>query len=161
MLKTCPKCKIEKNLNEFTKDRNKLSGHSSYCKKCNCDKVKQHYANRSSEYKKIQIEQKSKARTKRFEVINIIRAKYGCQICNEKEPVCLDFHHVDQKTKISEISALTIRNNKQKLFNEINKCVVLCRNCHAKVHKKLIDLPKNYSICTESLQDYKYILMPE
>lgn len=34
-MKICTKCKIEKELTEFTKDKTKKSGLRSYCKLCN------------------------------------------------------------------------------------------------------------------------------
>lgn len=45
---------------------------------------------------------------------------------------CLDFHHLkDKEFNISnEIRNLSIENLKK----EINKCVVLCSNCHRKLH---------------------------
>ena len=63
-------------------------------------------------------------------------------ICNETEPVCLDFHHIDPNEKdftISQHRSL----GKEKLLAEIKKCVCLCSNCHRKVHAGIINL-ENY-----------------
>lgn len=54
-----------------------------------------------------------------------------CIFCGFSNPVCLDFHHVNPKTKSYEISQMvkdgyTI----DEIKLEINKCVVLCSNCH-------------------------------
>lgn len=56
----------------------------------------------------------------------------GCAICDEKDIACLDFHHLrDKEFNIAnEIKNLSIDNLKK----EIDKCIVLCANCHRKLH---------------------------
>ena len=58
----------------------------------------------------------------------------------------LEFHHVDKKTKSGEISGMidNIKCSLDELKAEINKCIILCSNCHkietAKSHNSwLID----------------------
>lgn len=60
------------------------------------------------------------------------RFQVRCIVCGEKDIACLDFHHLkDKEFNISnEIRNLSIENLKK----EINKCVVLCSNCHRKLH---------------------------
>ena len=36
-MKKCPKCKIEKELSNFCKDKSKKTGLSSYCRQCSCE----------------------------------------------------------------------------------------------------------------------------
>lgn len=65
------------------------------------------------------------------EFINSIKQS-GCLICKENDVACLDFHHLQDKefnisTKINSLS-------KENLRKEIDKCVVLCSNCHRKLH---------------------------
>lgn len=64
----------------------------------------------------------------------------GCRLCTEKEPVALDLHHVDAATKDADPSKL-VAWSKGKLKTEIRKCVVLCANCHRKVHAGIVKLP--------------------
>ncbi len=59
----------------------------------------------------------------------------SCTLCGEKHPACLDFHHRDPNTK--DFSLGIIRGwgyGKKRLLHEIRKCVVICSNCHRKVH---------------------------
>lgn len=56
-MKTCSKCKIEKSLNEFNKNKAKKDGHSYYCKPC------EHETRRQSPAVK---NDKAKARYKRY-----------------------------------------------------------------------------------------------
>ena len=62
----------------------------------------------------------------------------GCEICGYNEYVgALDFHHEKDKhfklcgNKIYEKSCDVIRN---RLNEELNKCTVLCANCHQDLH---------------------------
>jgi hypothetical protein len=63
----------------------------------------------------------------------------GCQHCPENEAVCLDFHHRDPKSKVHEISNMVSshRCSKAMILAEIDKCDLLCCNCHRKVEDKL------------------------
>lgn len=65
------------------------------------------------------------------------RSTLSCVKCGESHPACLDFHHRDSKTKefgLGNISGWGY--GKQKLLREIEKCEVLCANCHRKAHFK-------------------------
>ena len=60
--------------------------------------------------------------------------KKECVICGENEPISLSFHHTEPKDKSFTISTARARNlSYDIILKEINKCVVLCHNCHAKV----------------------------
>ena len=62
------------------------------------------------------------------------RSTLACTKCGENHPATLDFHHVIKDNKRS-VSTL-IRNNAFKAaMKEIEeKCIVLCSNCHRKLH---------------------------
>jgi hypothetical protein len=63
--------------------------------------------------------------------------KVQCIRCPENDPVCLVFHHRNPDEK--EINVTTAVNNgwsRQRILKEIEKCDVLCANCHAKEHDK-------------------------
>jgi hypothetical protein len=58
-----------------------------------------------------------------------------CEECGEKQAECLDFHHIQVKFKqVNEM----VRDgySKAKIMNEIDKCVVLCGNCHRRTHNE-------------------------
>lgn len=65
--------------------------------------------------------------------------KKGCIICGEKDPIVLDFHHIDPATK--EFSLGLNQATEEHMREEIEKCVVICSNCHRRVHAKTIQLP--------------------
>lgn len=61
----------------------------------------------------------------------------GCTQCSEKEPAVLDFHHLgDKDVNVSTMLAMS----RIRILAEIAKCIVLCANCHRKVHAGLIQL---------------------
>ncbi|HLD91119.1 MAG TPA: hypothetical protein VI911_08920 [Patescibacteria group bacterium] len=50
--KFCPKCKQEKNIEDFCIDRAKKSGRSSYCRKCKIDRIRETKDNVNSRRRK-------------------------------------------------------------------------------------------------------------
>lgn len=59
-----------------------------------------------------------------------------CELCPESDPICLDFHHRDPATKEYEISEAAQKNiSFERVLVEIQKCAVLCANCHRKQHR--------------------------
>jgi hypothetical protein len=52
-------------------------------------------------------------------------------------PACLVFHHVDPAVKDLAIAdALRRGFAKKRILAEMAKCVVLCANCHIKLHAR-------------------------
>lgn len=73
------------------------------------------------------------------DLINTIAVHYGCQnpdCCWEGgyEACHLDFHHLDPNSKEGNISRM-LSFHKKRIATEINKCTVLCRNCHFELHE--------------------------
>lgn len=63
-----------------------------------------------------------------------------CQLCGYNKCIqALDFHHVNPEEK-----GLDFKRNANRSWsstrNEIQKCILLCANCHREVHAGLIDL---------------------
>jgi len=59
----------------------------------------------------------------------------GCAICGYC--ACdrsLDFHHVNPKDKKYVIAIYTMA--RKDLVEELNKCILLCRNCHGEIEEK-------------------------
>lgn len=69
--------------------------------------------------------------------INDVKAKEGCCKCPENDPICLDFHHIGDD-KEAAISTKITNWGKEKLQKEMNKCIIICSNCHRKLHAGLI-----------------------
>jgi transposase-like protein len=65
--------------------------------------------------------------SKKIKAINLLGGK--CYQCDEDRPWVLDFHHNDSNQKEFEISR--IKDYRWSIIEkEIQKCILLCRNCH-------------------------------
>jgi 5-methylcytosine-specific restriction endonuclease McrA len=72
--------------------------------------------------------------------ISEYKASKCCSLCVESSPECLEFHHIDPRTKDHEPTRLA--RDKGWSFEKViahleTTCIILCANCHRKVHKKL------------------------
>ena len=71
-------------------------------------------------------------RNRRF--VEKFKLEHPC-LCGESEPCCLSFHHEEEKE--GNISDMVNRGYSLKRIKaEIDKCKVMCLNCHAKLHKE-------------------------
>lgn len=68
----------------------------------------------------------------------------GCAICGyNKCDNALDFHHANPKDKKFNVN---LRHAKDKnLVEEMQKCILLCSNCHREIHTKERDA--NVAMC--------------
>lgn len=89
----------------------------------------------------------SKLRIKRINVKQFcIEYKGGkCSICGyNKCYSSLDFHHLDPSKKEYNISKLirtySINTIKDKLIKELDKCILVCSNCHGEIEEGIMKL---------------------
>ncbi len=128
-MKICGKCKLEKNNSDFNKNKNRLS---SYCKECVREASKKHY----NSNKKDLLDKRKDYYIERRKWYGELKETLKCETCGENHPATLDFHHINSQTKDFGVAAGLTRLNlsKAKILEEISKCVVLCSNCHRKLH---------------------------
>lgn len=81
----------------------------------------------------------AKRRREKRDFLANYKRECGCQVCGENEPCCLDFHHLNNEDKDYTMGALRMYSEKT-MLGEIQKCAVLCSNCHRKLHMGLIKL---------------------
>jgi len=68
------------------------------------------------------------------------RDECECARCGEDDPACLDFHHVDEDEKEWDVSRRVNRGHSvENVRTEIERCVVLCANCHRREHYEVPD----------------------
>ena len=66
------------------------------------------------------------------------KSNLKCEICSEDHPATIQFHHKDPQEKEIEISKTVNQGwSKERILSEIDKCQVLCANCHFKLHYDL------------------------
>lgn len=75
----------------------------------------------------------NKARLAKAQFIFEIKQESKCEICEESDHRCLQFDHKDPTQKKIDISqAAKSSMTLEQIREEIDKCRVLCANCHAK-----------------------------
>lgn len=85
---------------------------------------------------------KSIMRTQRRKKIDAIE-KFGgkCSICGYDKCInALEFHHIDEKTKKHSPSYIIMRKSWDVVREELEKCILVCSNCHREIHYKILDL---------------------
>jgi len=97
-------------------------GHKSYCKDCAVNVRNARYNQGARN--------KQRHRDKKWKMLQLVGGK--CCRCGYNEfEAGLDFHHVDPTEKdITKFSNIGL----EKAMAEVDKCVVLCRNCHTTLH---------------------------
>lgn len=74
----------------------------------------------------------SKARKRAY--LDTLRQQ-GCSCCGMRDIECLDFHHLNPAEKRKTIAVMTQNGTAMRvLVQEVAKCILLCANCHRKVH---------------------------
>jgi 5-methylcytosine-specific restriction endonuclease McrA len=62
-----------------------------------------------------------------------------CQICGYvKFQGALDLHHIDPKTKLFAISDKGYTRSWEKVKAELDKCILLCANCHREIEGGIV-----------------------
>lgn len=132
----CTRCHKEKDIANFSKSSS-TRGYAYHCKECVRERSKEHYNNSD----KSQKFDRAKERVYIVrDTINSFKSSKGCCFCGEKEAVCLDFHHLNEEEKSGNISVFAKLKSISKLAIEICKCIVVCANCHRKIHAKILDI---------------------
>ena len=131
MEKQCTQCKKILPITEYYSRGG--GKYRSECKECHKKYVKVRY-------------------TERKETVEEIKVAKGCEKCGEIRPYMLDFHHKDPAIKDASVARLTSNRNKlEDIQKEIEKCVVLCANCHREFHyletKEHITIEEYFTRC--------------
>ena len=80
------------------------------------------------------LKQRERALTRKIELVNYKGGK--CEKCGyDNNLSALDFHHVNPQDKSFQLDSRHLSNtNIDKLKEEVDKCVLLCANCHRETH---------------------------
>ena len=134
----CPSCKQDKDWSKFY--IYKKNKRSAYCKECARKKAREQWRGLSKEEKKIKRIRQKKSLQKK---IRVVLEESSCVRCGESDPIVLVFHHREPANKTSEISTMIgDRVSWKSIKKEIDKCDVLCANCHMRVHYETGDFKK-------------------
>lgn len=115
--RTCPKCKVTKDISQFHKPQ-KNGIKQCYCKTCN--------------------HQNTLDRQKKFKQ-DCVNYKGGCcEVCGYRKTLnALEFHHLrDKDPNFSKWRFTSFEKNREFITSELDKCRLLCGNCHREEHQK-------------------------
>jgi len=131
--KHCNGCGQPKPVDEFSAKRLASDGLQARCKACMVVYHREYY-HKHKDVLRPRIAESTRQRRKSIRAWIAGIKSCGCQLCPEDDTCCLDFHHLDSDEKELNIAQGVDTHSVAVLLTEINKCVVLCRNCHSKVH---------------------------
>jgi hypothetical protein len=164
-MRTCNACSASLPLEAFHRNKSRPLGREYRCKICfNQYQKSRGHDEEVKQYNRGSVTQKYATRIKQpgtvwFGVAEAqrwlydYRASHPCVVCSESCAECLDFHHLDPSTKDRTYRTLpefARKGGLDAVKKEIEKCVVLCANCHRKVHAGVIALGLD-----RSLQDFQ------
>jgi transcription elongation factor Elf1 len=136
--KFCKRCGHYRSISLFAKYNNGVL--SAYCEQCR-EYGKTHYRLNREKYLRQISETNRKRRGQLQREYAEYKASKVCLICGESDPICLVFHHVNPDDKVTTIASLALKGGSmKKILEEAEKCVVLCSNCHKKVHANILHL---------------------
>lgn len=133
--KICYKCKKQLSLDSFKRHSGRHDGLQPDCIQCQKEYRKQHYLKNKQVYKDRAYKHNKILREKNTAIIEEIKSKLSCIRCGENHIACLDFHHRNPEEKEFPISTKAQdATDWEVILKEIEKCDVLCANCHRKHH---------------------------
>jgi len=66
----------------------------------------------------------------------------ACYFCGyNREVSALEFHHLDETTKEFGLSARGLTRSWNNILQELDKCLLVCANCHRELHAGKLQLP--------------------
>lgn len=103
-----------------------------YC--CDACRQKYQYDKRKQNGENPYLQQKERGINKKIKAVLSLGGK--CTSCGyNKNLAALEFHHIDPSTKEFALDLRVFSNlSDVKLNIELEKCVLLCANCHREVH---------------------------
>lgn len=128
-MRECYKCLTEKK-DEYFPWRDKEKGvRRGFCRDCQNAETRKHYRKYREKYLEKSRDAKEKIKQWYEEYLSTLE----CSQCGENHPAALDFHHLrDKEFNISQ--AVGDSYSVRRIEAEIEKCIVLCANCHRKHH---------------------------
>lgn len=114
--KICSKCGKELPIDQFNWRDKKKGTRRAECKICHSSYMKQKYQEKKN-------------------IVQELKSQCRCAKCGDNRGYVLEYHHVNPEEKENTIARLTSNNyTLDKVYDEIQKCIVLCANCHREFH---------------------------
>ena len=126
--RVCGRCGAWKPIDEFAWRRKHKGQRDNYCRACRADYNREHYLANKQRYVDQARAQMQRLAVERHRYLLEYFGANPCADCGETNPLVLEFDHLRDKC-FNIGSALPYRNWKS-ILAEIEKCEVVCANCH-------------------------------
>ncbi len=124
----CSNCKEEKDISQFNKAKNTKTGYQSWCRICKNKKENEWYHSSEEHRKKRKIQTLERIRENKRKIINYFGG--ACKDCKQEyHPSVYDLHHRNPEEKDNNFKSM-LHWSWSKIEKEIEKCDLLCSNCH-------------------------------
>lgn len=85
-------------------------------------------------------------RRRKLKVMAVEHKGGKCMICGYSKYIgALEFHHIDPKYKDFSLSVRGLTRSWERIKEEVEKCLLVCSNCHKEIHGGVVKLPR--SVC--------------
>lgn len=129
-MKTCTVCKNDKDECDFAFKNKKKGALQAHCRECQTKGKRKYYEVNKSVIISRAKESNKVLMLRNMEYVHDYLKKHPCS-CGETDPVVLEFDHRDPTQKVMEVSKMVyLKVSLERLQGEMNKCDVLCANCH-------------------------------
>jgi hypothetical protein len=128
--KMCGRCREVKPIDAFCWRRKVRGQRDNLCRPCRSDYHREHYLANKQRYVDQARARKQALRLERTAYLLDYFATHPCADCSEGDPVVLEFDHLDAEDKSFNIGQALSYRRWQTILDEIEKCEVVCANCH-------------------------------
>ena len=124
----CYRCGEVKPARDFAWRRKAKRQRDSFCRPCRSAYKREHYEAHRQRYIDQAAVSKRKIRLARTRYLIEFFKTHPCADCGEADPVVLEFDHL--RDKKFTIGSYLARTTWKRILEEIEKCEVVCANCH-------------------------------
>jgi hypothetical protein len=124
----CGRCGQSKNPDDFAWRRRERGQRDNYCRPCRAAYKQQHYAANRARYIAAALRRSQAIARERAAYLVAFFVENPCVDCGERDPLVLEFDHLGEKS--FNISKGLRDHSWQAVLDEIDKCDVVCANCH-------------------------------
>jgi hypothetical protein len=128
--KRCYDCGLVKPIAEFAFQSVALATRQSRCRLCHAVYRRGHYLRNRADYVRREVARIRRYRNENRVALLEYLTAHPCVDCGEPDPVVLQFDHRDRGSKVGYIAHLLVRKPWSTVLREIEKCDVVCANCH-------------------------------
>lgn len=128
-MKTCTKCRIEKELVAFGPNKARTDGLQSHCRECRKAVNAAYYLQTKAEQNPKRYANKKGYSDQNKKMILEYLETHPCVDCGISDIRVLEFDHV-RGEKVFNIASSHWERHPRRVMEEIEKCDVRCANCH-------------------------------